>query len=215
MLDTVAWVLYRLDRGTEAERLLLASLALDESMVDPPLHLAEIYGTSGRQDDALALYARARHIAPNSGRVELTVPAPMREHVERAIGGRAEVDAWIGERRVDYARALEVEPDADGWRWPEGAKAGGTHRVDVVVLVAEDGAVLDVETVTGDEPWATAAAADARELRLPVVDWEGGKPTRYLRTLRFSYQPTRRVTAMRLALPLLDPDATDLLLRSF
>ena len=153
-------------------------------VVEEHEHLSALHATHGDDEKALDLYARAVYLAS-----ERTVPLP--EALADYVGSRFEGDGladWVKSRRSDYAASLALLPQEGKWTWPEGAKAEGTHHVQVVALVDPEGRATQAEIVAGTPPWADAALADAKRLRFPVVAWDG-RPIRTLRLVAFTYQP--------------------------
>jgi Flp pilus assembly protein TadD len=185
-LTGLGWARFKNGKIEQAESTLLAALEL---LPHPRVawHLAELNAAANDVDAAAKWLARAHHLA--GGRAVLGRPseALKRIRAERAGETPQEVAAWVNERRVDYARSLELEPASGEWLWPAGAEPSGTQYVDLMLLVDEEGAVEDAVTVSGSPPWAERALADAPRLRFRAVQWDD-RSIRHLRPVRFSYQ---------------------------
>ena len=138
--DTLGWVYFAKGDLRKAEQYVAPAWALSQH-AEIGDHLGQIYEKVGRKDVAIAVYAAA-----------LSADAPaaqVREHLARAAGAAAKVDALVANHRADLERTRTIALADKG---PAGKKA------DYLVLFAP-GRVEAVKFVEGDEEMRAIAAA--------------------------------------------------------
>ena len=188
-LDTLGWVYFQKGKLAEAEACINPAFRLREDAIVAE-HLARVYAGLNRPDSALQYYAYAWKRSKAQGSIS--------PELENYIGGRFGEPAALEKRLETLADAFRtanrVELLHRPLTWPANAPNEGGSLVTVHVWVDEQGVVSDARAVAGEEPFKSAALADARQVHFPPLAW----PNHTLKTVRrmdFYYLRDKHVTA--------------------
>jgi len=188
-LDTLGWVYFTEGQYDRARPLLSAAYEM-RAQSDIAEHLAQLNARQNRPDDALRFYAWSMLEPGWTGRT----PSELKQYLEQHLGGAEGLLRKVAEVDNGYYSQHRLSPDATRV-WPAGAAAAKQVMVQLQALVDEKGKVSDLQALSGDEPFRTAALGDARALTLPPLDWAGQR-LKTLRTLTYLYSPDKKVTAV-------------------
>jgi tetratricopeptide (TPR) repeat protein/transglutaminase-like putative cysteine protease len=188
-LDTLGWVYFRQKHFSEAEPLIAAAHDL-RAQSDVAEHLARVYASEDRPEDALRYYAWSGLEAGWTGQ---TAPE-LSEYLEAHYGGPDGLMRKAAAVDKGYFSQHRLAPAASS-AWPAGAALSKSVVVQLQALVDEKGSVRDLEAASGDEPFRSAALKDARGLTLPVFS-ATGQPVKTVRSITYVYSPPQQVTAV-------------------
>lgn len=181
-LDTLGWVYFKKGELETAEPCLVSAheLATTSSLAE---HIALLRARQGKFDEALRYYAYSRREPGWTGQSD----HELEKYLTEKSGGKTQLLARLMDAQT-FNDAHSVSPPGGSFTWPENSTATKASVVDVAVITDESGKVTDAEALSGDEPFRSAALADARKLRLPAIAWPG-HALATLRSIGFLYLP--------------------------
>ena len=188
-LDTLGWVYFRQNHFSRAEPLIATAHDM-RAQSDVAEHLARVYASENRPDDALRYYAWSMLEPGWNGQ-----SAPeLRQYLEAHFGGPDGLMHKAASVDRGYYTQHRLLPDSAS-AWPAGATLAKSAIVELHALVDEKGAVRDVQATGGDEPFRSAALKDARNRTLPAFS-ATGQPVKTVRSMTYVYSPPHQVTAV-------------------